>query len=280
MWEYLKKNLWPKQLIDTIIQWSQTYSIPGFDRVPIYNIVGFIIKELKADDITTRANSVAFNFFISIFPFIIFILPLVAQLPFIDNFWESLQSSMEGVIPESARTYIIDIINGIRRDGQYGIQSVGFILAVFFSSTGMINLMYGFDKSYELSFRHRGYFHKRLIAVGLTILVATLFILSVVFIILGQQILGGIFGDNVLAHWGFIVLRWLILLISFYSVITFIYRYGTSLYRPLQLINPGAILATSLSIISSVLFSYFIDHFGRYNEIYGSVNRDLIDRKV
>ena len=276
MWSRIKKYLWPEHYLNTILDWSRSYSIPGFNNVPIYNIVGFIIKELKADDITTRANSVAFNFFISIFPFIIFVLPLVAQLPFVDNFWDSLQSSMEGVIPETARTYIIEIISGIRKDGQYGIQSLGFLLAVFFSSSGMINLMFGFDKSYALSFKSRNYIQKRMIAIALTILVAILFILSVVFIILGKEILGGIFGDNVFASFGFVALRWVILLISFYSVITLIYRYGTSLYRPLKLINPGAILATSLSIISSVLFSYFIDHFGRYNEIYGSIGALIV----
>ena len=83
----LKNTLWPQSLVDSILNWSKTYSIPGFNEVPVYNIVGFIIKELKADDITTRANSVAFNFFISLFPFIIFILPLIAQLPFVDDFW-------------------------------------------------------------------------------------------------------------------------------------------------------------------------------------------------
>ncbi|MDG2450101.1 MAG: YihY/virulence factor BrkB family protein, partial [Saprospiraceae bacterium] len=122
----------------------------------------------------------------------------------------------------------------------------------------------------------RNYFHKRIIAIGLTLLVGILFILSVAFIILGKEILGPIFGDNALASIGFNVLRWIILLISFYSVITLIYRYGTSLYRPLKLINPGAILATGLSIISSVLFSYFIDNFGRYNEIYGSIGALIV----
>lgn len=272
----LKKTLWPQSLVDTILSWSKSYSLPGFNNVPVYNIIGFIIKELKADDITTRANSVAFNFFISIFPFIIFILPLIAQLPFVDDFWSNLQSSMQGVIPESARVYIIEIISGIRDDGQYGIQSLGFILAVIFSSSGMINLMYGFDKSYALSFKSRNYFHKRIIAIGLTLLVGILFILSVAFIILGKEILGPIFGDNALASLGFNVLRWMVLLVSFYSVITLIYRYGTSLYRPLKLINPGAILATGLSIISSVLFSYFIDNFGRYNEIYGSIGALIV----
>ena len=71
-------------------------------------------------------------------------------------------------------------------------------------------------------------------------------------------------------------MRWLILFVSFYSVISLIYRYGPSLLKPLKLINPGAILATVISILSSVVFSYFVNTFGRYNEIYGSIGALIV----
>ena len=59
-------------------------------------------------------------------------------------------------------------------------------------------------------------------------------------------------------------------------MITFIYRYGPSTYRPLRWINIGATLATLLSISFSVGFSYFINQFGRYNEIYGTVSALIV----
>ena len=262
-----------------LLRWSKSYVFPGFNNVPVYDIISFLIKELKADNLTTRANSVAFNFFLSLFPLIIFVLPLVAQMPFANNFWEDLQNPIADILPNHARNYIIDMIGEIRREGQYGLQSVGFILAIFFASSGMLTLMYGFDKSYELSFKSRNYFYKRWIALVLTTLVAVLFILSVVFIILGEQIVGNLLDRLHLTTYGSIgifISRWLILFISFYSVISLIYRYGPSLLRPLKLINPGAILATTISIFSSVVFSYFVNTFGRYNEIYGSIGALIV----
>ena len=55
-----------------------------------------------------------------------------------------------------------------------------------------------------------------------------------------------------------------------------IYRYGPSTYRPLKLVNPGATLATFFSIAFSVGFSYFINNFDRYNEVYGTVSALIV----
>lgn len=271
---FFQKQYYRTKFVIPILRWSKSFVLPGFNDIPIYDIISFLINELKADDLTTRANSVAFNFFLSIFPLIIFVLPLLARLPFTDNFLMDLQHSLEGVMPDTASQYIFNMINEIRRESQVGIQSVSFLLSIFFASSGMLTLMYGFDKSYELSFKSRNYFKKRWIALLLTTLVSVLFILSVVFIILGEQIVGNLLDRLNLTTYqsvSIFIIRYSILLISFYSIITVIYRYGTSLFRPLRLINPGALLATVISILSSVVFSYFINNFGRYNEIYGSI---------
>ena len=279
MQKWFRQNILRSKLILGILRWSKSYSFPGFSGVPLYDIVAFLIKELKADNLTTRANSVAFNFFLSLFPMIIFVLPLVAQMPFVENFWLDLQKSMVNILPDTARIYLIDLIGEMRMESQLGVQSLGFILTIFFASSGMLTLMYGFDKSYRTSFKSRSYIHKRWIALLLTALVSILFILSVLFIILGEQIVGNLMNQLNLPTYqssSIFVIRWIILFISFYSVITLIYRYGTSLLRPLKMINPGAILAATISISSSVIFSYFVNNFGRYNEIYGSIGALIV----
>jgi membrane protein len=279
MEKLLKKYVYRSQLVISLLRWSKSYAFPGFNNVPVYDIISFLIKELKADNLTTRANSVAFNFFLSLFPLVIFVLPLVARLPLTDDFLVDLQNSLQGVVPDNARQYLVIMITEIRDESQVGLQSIGFILSIFFASSGMLTLMYGFDKSYELSFKSRNYFHKRWIALLLTSLVSILFILSVVFIILGEQIVGTLLDRSNMTTYQsatIFIIRWLILVISFYSVISLIYRYGSSLVNPLRLINPGAILATSISLFSSIMFSYFVNNFGRYNEIYGSIGALIV----
>lgn len=275
----ISKKLYEFFKIKELILKSKKLTLPGFSDVPVYNIVIFISEELKADDLPTRANSVAFSFFLSIFPLVIFLLPLVSLTPWAQSYISQLESSMEGVFPQSAKNYLMEMISSIKTEGSFGLQGIGFILSIIFSSSGMLTLMYGFDKSYEQSFKSRSYFKKRLVALNLTILFAFIVAMSLALIVLGQYVLDvmiDVFALNTFASALFIIFKWIIVVMLFYSVITVIYRYGPSIYKPLKWINPGATLATACSIICSVGFSYFINNFGRYNEIYGSIGALIV----
>ena len=54
-----------KSTFSKILDFSKEYSLPGFSGVPVYDVIGFIYQEAMRDDIITRANSVAFSFFLS-----------------------------------------------------------------------------------------------------------------------------------------------------------------------------------------------------------------------
>ena len=156
---------------------------------------------------------------------------------------------------------------------------MNFFLSIVFSSSGMLTLMYGFDKTHSISFKSRGYFKKRIIAINLTLLFTFILLLSIMLIVMGKRALEMMserleigFLESAL----FVGLKWLIIIMLFYSVITIIYRYGPSIHRPLKLINPGATLATLSSILCSVGFTAFINNFGRYNEIYGSIGALIV----
>ena len=222
----------------------------------------------------TRANSVAFSFFLSLFPFIIFVLPVIRITSWVNDKIANFENNLKGVVPDYAIKYFLDIVNGINPEGIFGIQGVGFFFAAFFASSGMLTLMYGFDKSYRESFRSRSYFKKRLVALNLTVLLSLILIIAIVLIVIGQQyILHLTLTISIGFIQTFILLftKWLVVFILFYMVITIIYRYGPSTYRPLKIINPGAIVATVFSFLATMGFFYFLNNFGKYNEIYGSI---------
>jgi membrane protein len=293
------KSILGLPILKQILDWSKVYSLPGFSGVPIYNIIVFIYKETMRDNITTRANSVAFSLFLAIFPFIIFLftlLPILFQpsdfasflqgiLPASENITQSssyvdiLREYMEGVLPDNANKYLLGIIEGIIGIKREGLLSLGFILAIFFASSGMLTLMSGFDKSYEQTFKTRTYLKKRLVALLLTLLLSVLFIVSFFLLIIGNLILGYIseqLGLTDSSIWIITIIKAFAAFILLYIGITIIYRYGPSLKKRIKLVNPGSILATLLSILTSVGFSYFVNNFGRYNELYGSIGALIV----
>lgn len=262
-----------------MIQWSRNHAIPGFGGVSIYNVISFVYKEANADNITTRANAVAFSFFLSLFPFIIFMLPILYQTPMGTAALDLLRETMSDFIPANAQSYIFGIIDGIENEGHFGLLSLGFFLAIFFASNGMMTLMSGFDKSYNEIFKRRNFIQKRLIAIGLTLLLSILLMSSIVLIILSQPIINLLIDQFAISSYTgniFSFLKWFIVIFMFYTIVTIIYIYGPSMYNRISFFSPGATLATLLSILTSVIFSWFVNNFGQYNEIYGSIGALIV----
>ncbi len=278
---------------------SKVYSLPGFSGVPIYNIIVFIYKEMMRDKIIVRANSVAFSLFLAIFPFIIFLFTLLPYLfapddfavflenilprstlhPSSNSYLDILQQYLESVLPTNANQYLLDVIEGIVGIKREGLLSLGVFLAIFFASNGMLTIMHGFDKSYKESFKKRSFLKKRLIAMSLIILLSILLIASFFLLIIGNLILAYISERLGLADssvWVISLVKSMAAVILLYTGITIIYKYGPSLKKRIPFINPGSILATLLSILTSFAFSYFINNFDRYNELYGSIGALIV----
>lgn len=255
------------------------YSPPGFGGITVYEVITFIIKELRKDNITTRANSVSFSLFLSVFPAIIFIFTLLPMIPVVHNYTVLLSDQLRGVIPQTAHDYIFSIINDITSIKRGGLLSLGAVLAMFFSSNGMLTLMYGFDKAYDDTFKPRPWWRARLIALGLTIVLFLLLIISLVITVTETKIIEYLkvqfLMPAALLH-VVTVVHWIVSIALIYTGISLIYTFGPSMYRRMRFINVGSVVATILTLFASLGFSYFINNFGRYNEIYGSIGALMV----
>jgi len=275
VWLYLRRHAWWVSLKD----WSRHHSLPGLSDVPLYKLVAFIDREMTDDAIVTRANSMAFSFFMSIFPAIIVLFTVLAYTPLYENFDAVLQQSIQEVMPGSAGLMLFKTIQDIATIPRSGLLSFGFILSIWFASNGMLSMMRGLEKNYKATFKRRTELEKRLIAIQLTFLVAFVLVASVVLVIMGNTILSFVFkyikADLItrLTLFGF---RWVVVLLLFYATFSTIYRYGSSTRRRISFFNPGAFLATILSIVTSWGFSFYVDNFGNYNKVYGSIGTLIV----
>ncbi len=266
------------------------HSFPGFFRVPVYDVSVFIYNEIRRFDLMTRANAIAYSFFLALFPLVIFVFTLVPYfsdyiLAFFgintENFLEILQHEIQIIMPgkNGVGVLLFDTVKDLATKPQAGLLSIGFILALYFSSNGMLALMRGFDKKHFRSFKNRNSWKKYLIAIMLTGLLGLLMISSVILITLGQEII------NLLSQYvdsanfnkfGLYVIRWIAILVVFYTGISLLYRYGASAKRKFAMFSPGATVATLLSILLSFAFSYYVDNYGRYHSIYGPIGTIIV----
>lgn len=267
-------------LINKVVSWSKVYSFPGFRGVPIYSVLHFLVQEARRNDINTRASAMTYHFFLAIFPSLIFLFTLTAYLPKELDFYKTLEQSLMSIMPSGAKEYIItDIINGLRPQAKSGFLSIGFILAIWFGSDGMLALMRGFDKTYKSSFRKRNWLETQLTALLLTLGLGILLIFSILSIIFGEKILRWLLDYIHMSAFlkiSITSLRYFITLVLFYSVLGIVYRYGPAIKKPIKGISPGALFATIMSILTSILFALFVEKFNTYHKVYGAISALII----
>ena len=258
--------------------WLRQRSLPGFEGISIWEVLKFVFNEIGKDDITTRANSAAYSFFISLFPSILFLLTLVPYFPLGQEMLITLEEYLTSFLPGDVGEFIGGLIHDLRTL-RGGLLSFGFLAAIYFASNGMDGLMRGFEKHDIVGFRERNWIERRIVAIIMTLVLFFLMIFAIVMVIVGNVVLEYI-TERFDLEWVIQVLlfisKYVVVILVLYGGISFIYKFGPSLRRRSSFFSPGALLATIFSIISTVGFSYFIDNYGQYNQLYGAIGVLLI----
>lgn len=82
--------------------------------------------------------------------------------------------------------------------------------------------------------------------------------------------------ENDTIRWWINLLRWVVIVALIYFAIGLIYRFAPAVQRKWKINSPGATLATFLIILITVIFSYWVNNFGTYNKVYGSIGTVII----
>ena len=123
-----------------LLAWMKRIRFKRFDNVSLYVIVKTLLQNLHKDEIIDRANGVAFNFIMAIFPAIIFLFTLIPYvstvIPSINtsSIMEFLGEQLPPSMFEVIELTVLDIISNQRG----GLLSLGFFFSLYLSTNGMI----------------------------------------------------------------------------------------------------------------------------------------------
>ena len=252
---------------------SKSWVLPGFQGIPLYEVVKFFRKQLRVSGLTERASAISFNFIMSIPPTCLFLFTLIPNLPFIPK--KSIQIQLHNLIIDMvpAKTYNAGLINFVDfffKGSKIGILSFGFILLLFFASNAMMGVMRSFNKNY-IGFEKRKGIHKRWVAIKLTSILYSLVLMCLMLLLMQSDILKMVGVKNVALRDVIVYGKWLFIIALIFYSFAFIYKYAPAMQKRWKLFSPGAIIATTLSIIATLGFSAFLNNFDRYNVLYGSI---------
>ncbi|MCD4745083.1 MAG: YihY/virulence factor BrkB family protein [Bacteroidales bacterium] len=274
----MSNNIHKPKVISKFIEFSKKIILPGFDGMPLYDVTTFFFKGIWEGYITSRASSIAFNFFLAIFPSIIFFFTIIPFIP-IEHFQDTLLELIKNITPKEAFDTINNTLEDIIKRPRGGLLSLGFILALYFSTNGINSIMEAFNNTYH-SIETRSWVKQRLISILLVFIISFIVIIAITLITFGtialnylvaQDILKGNFTYN-LIQFG----KWIVILSICFFTFSFIYYFAPAKKRSFRFISAGSSLATFLSLATSIGFNIYVSDFSRYNSLYGSIGTLLI----
>ncbi len=260
---------WARALAERII-------LPGFEGIPLYDVSRFFFTGIHKGGIITRASSLAFFFFLAIFPLVIFFFTLIPYVP-IRHFQDYLMEILAQIMPENAFKATENTLKDIITHQRGGLLSFGFFAALYFSSNGFNRMISAFHKTYH-DIETRKPLTQWFVSLQLVLITTLLLLAAIALIIYSEVLLNKIFGAG---HGKLLIYlvsggRWLIIFALFFCAISFTYYLGPSKKSGWKFVSAGSTFATLLSIATSIAFAYYVNHFGRYNKLYGSIGTLIV----
>jgi membrane protein len=261
-----------------IIRKSKVTYLPGFQKIPLYNVVKFFIMQVNKVGLNDRAAAISFNLIMALPAALLFLFSIVPYLPGSEFFEIQIMGFFKDLSPNSSTYVFIRNILGDLLQKSVGVFSFGFLLVMFYASNAMMGIIRTFDKSIK---ENKDYFlNQRWRALQLTFIIIVLFIISSTLLI-GQNHLATIIKKlfhlkkkTTLPWWN--AIRWVTLLAFQFYGIAFIYKFAPSVKKRWPIVSPGSVLATVLILLTTAIFSFWVNNFAAYNKVYGSIGTVLI----
>jgi membrane protein len=273
----IQNNLEKIPIIRILVKIGKKIKIPGLMGMSLYDVLEMYIIGIVKGALTTRAGGIAFSFFMAVFPFMLFILTLIPYIP-IEGFQDGLFSFIKEILPprtfEAVNSVIIDIIKN-----QYGgLLSFGFLGSIFLMTNGVNAIFGGFEYSYHVT-DVRNIFKTYFISLGVSLLMSLFLIITVTLLILYQVALSKI-DETSWLHTSDLNLFYLgkntLFLLMIFTIVSLLFRYGTTQGKETKFFSAGAILTTVVSLFTFYLFGIYVVKFAQYNQLYGSIGTLLI----
>jgi membrane protein len=235
-------------------------------------------KEFNDDDMLYYGAALSYQVFFSLFPFIFFLLALLAALN-IPGFWDWLLEQAQAVLPGQITGMVEQTVEQIRGQAQNSsLLSLWIIITLWTASSAVRTTMHAFNVAYDVA-EERPLWKRYPLSILYTILLAVLIVVAVGLMVIGPEIAEWLaqqigLGTAFVVLWEWLRIPAAILLLII--VLALVYYLFPNIDQPFRVITPGAILAVIVWLGASFGFSYYVNNFANYNTIYGSLGTVIV----
>ncbi|MGL5276175.1 YihY/virulence factor BrkB family protein [Myroides sp.] len=257
-------------IIRTIVRALKCVRFKVLEGYSLYDLVELYLLGIIKGAFSYRAGSIAFSFFMALFPFALFILNLIPYIP-IDNFQVDFMQFIASSVPPNTFDAIESILSDIMNNSYRSLLSSGFLLSIFLMTNGVFAIIGGFESSYHITIS-RNIIRQYLVALVLSVCLAVMLIFSVAFFVILEIVMYKFHIDFMLIQWS----RSIFLLLVVLFTTSVLYKFGAKETKQMSFISIGSVFTTILYILTSYFFGVYVLRFARYNELYGSIGTLLV----
>jgi membrane protein len=258
--------------------WLRNLVLPGFDGIPISHVITFVIKGFRKGVLVTRASSIAFNLLLALLPASIFLFTLIPFIP-IPNFQSEIIRLFESIMPSNAFNFLETTIIDIVTHKSKGLLLFMFFATIVFSTNGIHAVIHAFVVSAH-NFKTRSWFHQRKISIVLLIIVVLMISTAGFLLIFGKMAVNRLVEIHVIKRniviYLLVLLKWILIILLLFFAISCLYYLAPAKRTYFRFFSPGSTLATFLFILTSLGFSAYVNNYGPYNRLYGSIGSLMV----
>lgn len=229
-----------------------------------------LIKRFQENEVTALAAQMTYYLIISFFPFLIFLITLISYTPLLDI------QALEGLarfLPQEAYQLVQGILSEVLASRSLTLLSFGMVTTLWTASNGVLALIRGINKAKGIR-ESRSFLKLRVLALIFTIGLILLMVAVLLVLVLGKplalylsHLLGG--STHFLTIWALI--RHGVALLVMVLCFSLLYAYGPNGTLPFRGVIGGAVVAALGWTAISYGFSYYVNHFGSFTRMYGSI---------
>jgi membrane protein len=235
-------------------------------------IEGFI-----EDDMLTYAAALSYQVFLSLFPFLIFLIALLGSLR-IPSFFDWLLDQAQTVLPVEAAGVVEQVVGQVRAQAGGGLVSFGVVVALWSASAAIRMTASALNNAYDVE-EERPVWKTYPLSILYTVLFAGMIVGAATLMLIGPQVAEWIaqqveLGSVFVALWSWLRIPVAVVLLMF--IVALVYYQLPNIDQPFRFITPGSVLAVLAWIAASFGFSYYVRNFAGYGAIYGSLGTVIV----
>lgn len=230
------------------------------------------------DNCPALAKEAAYSFILSLFPMLVAIIALFFISGNASRSIAEMLTTLNRMMPSESYKIVENYIYSMKLSSSPKLFWFSLIGAIWGASGIMGTLQSAFNKIYNIKSK-RSFWTQQLMAILLVFLAGVPMFLSTILTIFGEQL------EQLLIHyygldhiWRYLWnwARWAIVLMTVISIAVLVYRVGTERKQKWREVLPGALLATTLWLIATLFFNSYVQRFGSYNQVYGSLGAVIV----